>query len=127
MTGVNTGTVQTIFCRYFANRWVYETATGKLEALHYRGFIAASGDCQLPEMIELLVEAIPNTKAGFKLSFADQFFPGCQAALIWLQEEADGDWYAWQERGLKAWLGKGMYQYFAAPPPILYVGTASAD
>jgi len=43
------------------------------------------------EIIDLMVEALPNAEAGFTLLFADSPFPGHQQRFDWRHEEYGGN------------------------------------
>ncbi len=74
----------------------------------------------VPEMIDALVENIPNATTGFRLLFSAQPFPGYQVKLDWLREEYQGNWYLWQGKGLEGWLCPAMYHFFQEAPTQLY-------
>ena len=55
----------------------------------------------VPEMIDTMVEHIPNAGKGFRLLFASEPFPGYQVKLEKVREEYEGVWYRW-------WIGGGL-------------------
>jgi hypothetical protein len=91
------------------------------------------------EMITALVEAkgIPDAERGFAMSFSDEPFDDYDVELVRLapHEAARatsqpiahlpevGNWYTGVVAGRKmvAWLCPALYEYFAAPPPRIYV------
>ena len=74
----------------------------------------------IPEMIDQLVQEIPQAEFGFKMLFSATHFPGYQAELTWLREEFGGNWYQWQEKSLEGWLCPALFKYFDAAPLKLY-------
>lgn len=74
----------------------------------------------VPEMIDRLVEGIPNAPNGFKLLFSVNPFPGYQAELTWLREEFGGNWYTWQAQGMEGWLCPALFKYFESAPTKIY-------
>ncbi len=76
----------------------------------------------IPEMIDELVKDIPNAKAGFRLTFSGGPFPGYQRELIWVREEADGNWYQTVDEPVReGWLCPALFCYFSEAPKRLFV------
>ncbi len=75
----------------------------------------------IPEMIDILVENIPDAVAGFRLLFSATPFPGFAIKLDWKRGEYDGNWYEAQQYGMEGWLCPALFKYFAAAPRELYV------
>ena len=75
----------------------------------------------LPEMIDFLVEDIPNAKSGFRLLFSAAPFPGYQKKLVWRREEMDGNWYGTDDPPMEGWLCPALFWYFDKAPPEIYV------
>jgi hypothetical protein len=73
-----------------------------------------------PEMIDTLVQNIPDSTKGFKLLFSTSPFPGCQAELVWIKEEYEGNWYRWESENLEGWLCPALFNYFSATPERIY-------
>lgn len=74
----------------------------------------------VPEMIEALIQEIPNVDEGFKLLFSASPFPGYQVELTWRREEYGGNWYAWKQNSLEGWLCPALFKYFNQPPKKIY-------
>lgn len=74
----------------------------------------------VPEMINILVQDIPNIEESFKLLFSANPFPGYQAELIWLREEFGGHWYRWNEKNMEGWLCPALFKYFSDAPNKIY-------
>ena len=51
------------------------------------------------EIIERMVQGIPDAARGFTLLFSAGPFPGHQATLEWRQEHLGGNWYYSRELG----------------------------
>ncbi len=93
--------------------WVFDDAS--------TGLVREPFVCGVPEMIDHLVQDIPNAKQGFKLIFAGQPFPGFQEKLTWLRQEYEGNWYQIEGLNLEGWLCPALFKYFAEAPPEIYV------
>jgi hypothetical protein len=74
----------------------------------------------IPEMIDLLVERIPNARQGFRLLFSAHPFPGCHVEVEQVSEESGGVWYRWAEQDRQGWLCPALLRYFSAAPAKLY-------
>ncbi len=74
----------------------------------------------IPEMIDILVNDIPDAVKGFRLLFAANSFPGYQAELVRIREEYTGYWYRWELENREGWLCPAMFKYFSEAPPKLY-------
>ena len=75
----------------------------------------------VPQMIDALVQSIPNAKQGFRLLFSAQPFPGWQKKLTWLREEAGGDRYACENPHVEVRLRPTLLWYFDQAPAEIYV------
>ncbi len=88
---------------------------------------AEAGPCRepfvsgVPEMIDRLVENVPNARNGFRLIFSAAPFPGYQKRLIRRREEMGGAWYVSADPPLEGWLCPALFRYFDDAPPELYV------
>ncbi len=74
----------------------------------------------MPEMIDILVQDIPDAAQGFKLLFSANPFPGYQAELVWQSEEYGGNWYQWDTYHLTGWLCPALFKYFSETPQHIY-------
>jgi hypothetical protein len=74
----------------------------------------------IPEMIDSLVQDIPNASKGFKLLFSENPFPGYQVELIWVRDEYRGNWYRWQPQNKEGWLCPALFRYFSEAPQKIY-------
>jgi hypothetical protein len=84
------------------------------------GFIREPFVFGIPEMIDHLVQDIPNAVSGFRLLFSQQPFPGYQVKLVWLREEYQGNWYIWPDKGFEGWLCPALYSFFPLAPVQIY-------
>jgi len=92
--------------------WVFDDES---VGLNKEPFVAG-----IPEMIEILVQDIPDASQGFALIFSVHPFPGYQAELLWMREEYEGHWYCWKEREIEGWLCPALFKYFDAAPPKIF-------
>lgn len=74
----------------------------------------------VPEIIDILVQDIPNINEGFKLLFSANPFPSYQAQLIWIKEEYGGNWYRWYQKDMEGWLCPALFKYFSKAPKQIY-------
>ena len=75
----------------------------------------------VPEMIDALVDKIPDAECGFRLLFAELPFPGFQRELVHDREEIDGHWYKQTDPPMEGWLCPALFQYFDEAPERLYI------
>ena len=74
----------------------------------------------IPEMINALVEDIPDARAGFRLTFAPTPFPGYQQEFTRVREEFGGNWYACEGPRMEGWLCPALFKYFESAPETIY-------
>ncbi len=75
----------------------------------------------VPDMIDDLVQDIPNARAGFRLTFSAGPFPGYERALLWVRKEYGGNWYRSEDPPMEGWLCPALFNYFDEEPEKLYV------
>lgn len=75
----------------------------------------------IPEMIDILVQDIPNSNEGFRLLFSAGEIPDFQKKIAWKREDGGGNWYQDPDTGMEGWLCPALFKYFVAPPQTLYV------
>lgn len=81
---------------WYAGTWVFDDeATG----LDKEPFVAG-----VPDMIDRMVEDIPNARDGFRLTFSQHAFPGAQTQLKWAREDGSGNWYSSDLTQTEGWL-----------------------
>jgi hypothetical protein len=95
-----------------AATWVFDDP-----AVGLKGEAFVSG---IPQMIDALVQDIPNAEREFRLLFSAEPFPGYQVELIRLRSEYGGNWYGWTATNMEGWLCPALAKYFPDPPPMLY-------
>ncbi len=74
----------------------------------------------IPDMIDTLVQVIPNADKGFKLLFSANPFPGYQAELARVRQEYGGNWYRWELHNSEGWLCPALFKYFSEAPETIY-------
>jgi hypothetical protein len=78
----------------------------------------------IPEMIDILVKDLPDAENGFALFFSLAPFPRYQAELVWVREDAGGNWYRETSTGMEGWLCPALFKYFPIAPKRLYCAAA---
>ena len=58
----------------------------------------------IPEMIDKMVEDVPNADQGFRLIFSANPFPNSEAKLVWTKEQNGGNWYYCEQYDIEGWL-----------------------
>ena len=97
----------------YAGLWVFDDSrTGLVREPFVSG---------IPEMIDKLVENIPDANDGFRLIFSTIPFPGYQEKLVWLRAEGPGNWYYSKTYNLEGWLCPGLFKYFKKAPKETYI------
>jgi hypothetical protein len=72
------------------------------------------------DIIDRMVEGIPNAESGVTIFFSGTPFPGSQHEFQWRREEAGGNWYYSPEYDMEGWLCPALFKYFEAAPKRLY-------
>jgi hypothetical protein len=72
------------------------------------------------EIIERMVESIPNAEAGFTLLFSADPFPGYQAEFQWRRPDLSGNWYYSPQLDAEGWLCPALFKYFDEAPKKIY-------
>lgn len=97
----------------FQNMWVFDDPS---VGLRQEPFVAGAD-----MIIDVLTEDLPDARAGFKLVFSSEAFPGYSARFVKTRQEHSGNWYSWPERSMEGWLCPALFKYFEVAPPELYV------
>ena len=105
--------IQVIAPYWCAGTWVFDDPSTDLVGEPF-----VSG---IPEMINDLVQDIPNARQGFRLLFSPSPFPGFQRRLEWVREEMEGNWYRADKPASEGWLCPALFKYFEAAPRELFV------
>lgn len=97
----------------YSGEWVFDdTRVGLVR----EPFVAG-----IPEMIDQLVQDIPNAKEGFNLFFSKEPFPQHGLKLIWKRAEGGGNWYFSETYQKEGWLCPGLFKYYSQAPKEIYV------
>lgn len=75
----------------------------------------------IPQMINDLVQEIPNAQGGFRLLFSTAPFPGFQRRIKWVREDMEGNWYRADEPPMEGWLCPALLKFFESAPPEIFV------
>ena len=96
-----------------AGTWVFDDpAVG----LRQEPFVAG-----IPEMIDQMVEGIPNAESGFRLLFSPRPFPGHTHKLTLSRSDQGGAWYYSEEHDKEGWLCPALFKYYHEAPEAIYV------
>jgi hypothetical protein len=102
---------------WYNGTWVFDDpAVG----LRREPFVAG-----VPEMIDLLVKDIPDSREGFRLTFSANPFPGYQNKLTWLRGDSNGNFYRLDNPLAEGWICPAMFKYYQTPPEHIYVKAES--
>ena len=96
-----------------AGLWVFDDAA---VGLSKEPFVAG-----IPEMIDEMVQDIPDAEKGFRLLFSAQPFPGYTHKLTWRRGDQTGNWYYSEKFDKEGWLCPGLFKYFREAPKEIYV------
>jgi hypothetical protein len=75
----------------------------------------------VPEMIDVLVDDIPNADEGFRLTFSAKPFPGHERKLTWVREASGGNYYALEDPPMEGWICPALFRYYRNAPKEIYV------
>ena len=95
-----------------AGTWVFDDAR---LGLVKEPFVAGT-----PEIIDKMVEDVPNSDQGFRLIFSATPFPDYEVKLVWTRGEDTGNWYYCETYDTEGWLCPAMYKYYGEAPKELY-------
>jgi hypothetical protein len=98
---------------WYQGTWVFDD--------EYVGLVKEPFVEGIPEMINRLVEDIPDARQGFKLLFSASPFPRYEAELTWERSEYEGNWYKNVETSESGWLCPALFKYFDVAPEKIYV------
>lgn len=93
--------------------WVFDDAATGL-----RGEPFVQG---IPEMIDRLVEDIPDARTGFRLTFSAAEFPGYELAVERGMAHSGGHYYRDPKTGRRGWLCPALFKYFRQAPEKIYI------
>lgn len=92
--------------------WVFDDEKAGLDK---EPFVSGADD-----IIEKMVENIPDANKGFNLLFSAIPFPGHELELVWKREDSGGNWYYSPSLEMEGWLCPALFKYFDKAPPKLY-------
>lgn len=95
-----------------AGTWVFDDAA---VGLNREPFVSGT-----PEIIDKMVDDIPDAEQGFRLLFSTQPFPDYQVKLVWLRGDESGNWYRAEPYDMEGWLCPGLFKYYAEAPKEIY-------
>jgi len=72
------------------------------------------------QIIDRVVNGIPNAEAGFILLFSSTPFPGHEFRLSWRRSDGNGNYYYSHAHDMEGWLCPALLKYFAEPPTEIY-------
>lgn len=102
---------------YHGGSWVFDDAeVGLLREPFVSG---------IPEMIEMLIQEIPDARMGFRLLFSAAPFPDHQIVLNRRNEEIGGYWYEHAPTAMSGWLCPALFKYFDDAPEHIYARFAA--
>ncbi len=93
--------------------WVFDDSSAGLVK---EPFVAG-----VPEMIDVLVEGVPEADTGFRLLFSANPFPGHQKKLTWLRGDSGGNYHSLDDPPMEGWICPAMFKYYSKAPERLYV------
>ena len=95
-----------------AGLWVFDDAS---VGLVREPFVSGAD-----EIIERMVQDIPDAARGFTLLFSATPFPGHQSMLEWRRSEMGGNWYYSADSDKEGWLCPALLKYFESAPERIY-------
>jgi hypothetical protein len=111
--GPSANAIMVIAPYWYNGTWVFDDPDAGLKR---EPFVAG-----VPEMIDLLVKDIPESKDGFRLTFAANPFPGFQKKLTWLRGDSGGNYYKLDDPPMEGWICPAMFRYYKSAPQALYI------
>ena len=103
----------------YAGMWVFDDEN---TGLVREPFVSGADD-----IIDLMVEQIEGSEAGFALTFSELPFPGHDLELIRQHEEGGGWWYHSPVLDMDGWLCPALFLYYDEAPMRLYASFDSAE
>lgn len=96
----------------FKGQWVFDDETVGLKR---EPFVAGADD-----IIDEMVNEIPNADDGFIMLFSTEKFVGYQATMKKVGPEYGGTWYHCEELNMDGWLCPALFKYFPVAPEYIY-------
>jgi hypothetical protein len=116
------------YCILTSYVWVFDDILTDLTA----EALVSGTDTLINYMVNESPFAIPDAQCGFKLTFSDKFFEGCQVVGNWFKTDIDdigmnitGNWYNWNLvdqdiPNINGWLCPALFLYFKEAPNQLF-------
>jgi len=105
--------IMTIHPYRYHDQWVFDDSAVGLDK---EPFVAGAD-----EIIDVMVEDLPDAASGFNMLFSAVPFPGHQFAFERRHEEAGGWWYEHEATHRQGWLCPALFKYFDDAPKQLFV------
>jgi|SRR5580765_5036247 hypothetical protein len=112
-------TISVISPYKYRNQWVFDDPD---KGLTREAFVSGADD-----LIERLIQNIPNAENGFLLLFSSEPFPGHQTVLTWSKAQMTGNWYHSSALDMDGWLCSSLLKYFDHVPEKIYAQFKSRD
>jgi hypothetical protein len=113
LTDVRNNQIKVIAPYRAKGTWVFDDSATGLKA---EPFVQG-----IPEMIDRLVEDIPDARQGFRLTFSAAEFPGYELAIERGEPRSGGYTYRDPGTGRQGWLCPALFKYFRYAPKTIYV------
>lgn len=111
--GANSNTILVIAPYRYKGTWVFDDPAVGLQR---EPFVAG-----VPEMIDVLVKDVANAKAGFRMLFSANPFPGYQRKLSWVRADGLGNTYRLEDPPMEGWICPALFRYYRTAPREIYV------
>jgi uncharacterized protein DUF6717 len=111
--------IQIITPYMYKGTWVFDDVRANLRREPF-----VSG---VPEIIDKLVERIPDAASGFRLYFSASPFPEHMDSFIRTKPQWGGYWYRSSETHAKGWLCPAIFKFFREAPETIYVKAEPKD
>jgi hypothetical protein len=105
--------IQTIRPYRHYDQWVFDDPTHNLIK---EPFVSGA-----PEIIDKVVEDMPDANKGFNLLFSPTPFPGYAHRMDWVREEYGGNWYFSPDHDMEGWLCPALFHYYEQAPESIYI------
>lgn len=104
--------IQVIHPYLLHGMWVFDDEN---VGLKQEPFVPSAGD-----IINALVDDIPDAEKGFNLMFSHERFENSDR-VSWVSAEGGGNVYRHERTNKEGWICPALLRYFDSPPPELYV------
>lgn len=115
----NANSIMVLKPYWYSGTWVFDD---ERVGLYREPFVLG-----IPEMIDRVVDRIPNARSGFRMLFSSKPFPKTDVKLVWKRSEGGGNWYYSEQLDMEGWLCPALFKYFNEAPLELYVKAEPLD